>query len=908
MAGMLRLTRPGRALARTGRALLASLLLATGVVAGTAGPASADPTPAASDPAAPAAPPSALPPSAAPAAPATPPSGAPFGTPMVPSLLGEDPIAPGVFRFPQGVAVDPTNGNVFVADQYSGVVQVFNGYGQFRFRFGARALRGETGRMGVIGGISVDRSGHVWVLDSEYDRIQIFSAKDGAYLGSFGNSSTFRVSQYGTRDDSGIASGGLVVSQRTPTSSIIVWVADSGNDRLLRYVFNPQNLRPHGPPKSTIGANTPLDRPQGVGVNPAGTRVYVPDNRNHRVYVLNAQTLERIYVFGVNGKQPGQFSAPYDAAVDAARPSQLYVADNLNGRVNVFDAVTMEYTGTFGGDGRRVGKFSIVRAVASNPAFRSGGVFVADSSNNRIQRVSRSGEILAAWGIHGRGAGYFTRPRGVMYHPDGRIFVADTFDSRIVQFDPDGSYVAQFGRISSETGHAAPGGDQDELLLPSAVTVDTTGVIWVADSNNNRLVLYSSGGDVISSTRALGMRRPTGLAAAPDGSVYVASSFSNQILKLRRDGAATVVRGIRRPSAVAVQADGTVYATSMRTVINVKTGARIPSPEGRTTWDRPQGIAVARDGTIYVSELRPGTPLGSRVVRGAPIGDGSYRWETLARESSDLGGVIDPANLSLSADERTLLVADAGNNRIMRLDAPGSAPPAVQSLSVTLGGGPLRGRVYSEPRGIDCGTDCTQRIGTGRRVTMTVQTYSGSRFVGWGGSCAAAGTAPRCTIAMDRAHDVVASFEAVPPPPVKIRSLSVSPTRWHLTRKPTKTRRTLKSRQATSALLRIRLTEPAKGRLEVLQARPGRKRGRGADATCVKAGSTRVTRSRQCTRFVRLPVSRTLRLLEGLTKAEVSSRIDGRTLSPGRYRLRLVVTDEAGNTAVAETKSITLTR
>ncbi len=835
---------------------------------------------------------------------------APFGTPMAASVLGEDPIAPGVFRFPQGVAVDPTNGNVFVADQYSGVIQVFNGYGQFRFRFGARALRGEAGRLGVIGGLSVDRSGHVWVLDSEYDRIQIFSAKDGRYLGSFGDSTTFRVSQYGTRDDSGIASGGLVVSQKTPTSSIIVWVADSGNDRLLRYVFNPQNLRPHGPPKSTNDAETPLSRPQGVGVNPGGTRVYVPDNRNHRVYVLNAKTLERVRVFGINGRQPGQFSAPYDASVDAARPSQLYVADNLNGRVNVFDAVTLEYRGTFGGDGRRVGRFSIVRSVASNPAFRSGGVFVADSSNNRIQRVSRHGEILAAWGIHGRGAGYFTRPRGVMYHPDGRIFVADTFDSRVVQFDPDGTYVAQFGRVSSATGHAAPGGDQDELLLPSGVTVDHTGVIWIADSNNNRIVKYTNGGDVLESTRAGGLRRPMGLTTAPDGSVWVASSFSNRILRFA-PGARnpTVERAVRRPSAVAAQADGTIYATSLRTVINVKTGARIRNPEGSTIWDRPQGIAVARDGTLYVSELRPKTLQGSRVVRGKPLGDGSYRWEQIAGESSDVGGVIDPANLSLSPDERTLLVADAGNNRILRLDAPGSRPPVTQTLSVALGGGPLRGRVTSDPAGVDCGTDCSQRYGTGRTVTLTARPYSKSRFVGWGGACAAAGTAPQCTVPMTQAQQVAAIFEAVPPPPVKIRSLSVSPTRWHLTRKRSKTRRTLSSRQATRAKLKIRLSEEATGRLEVLEARPGRKRGRGDNATCVKVASgARVSSSRRCTRFARLPVSRKLRLLAGRTTAELLPRIGKRTLRPGRYRLRLTVTDEAGNTAVAETKSITVTR
>lgn len=830
---------------------------------------------------------------------------------MTASVLGEDPIGPGVFRFPQGVAVDPASGNVFVADQYSGVVQAFDGNGAFRFRFGARALRGEPGRLGVIGGISVDRSGHVWVLDSEFDRIQVFSAQNGQYLASFGDASQFRVSQYGTRPDSGIAAGGLVVSQQTPTSSILVWVADSGNDRVLRFAFSPQTLRPYGPPKETSKTATPLARPQGVGVNAAATRLYVPDNQNHRVYVLNAKTLERVSVFGANGKQPGQFDAPYDAAVDAARPSQLYVADNLNGRVNVFDAVTLQYVGTFGGDGRRVGRFSIVRAVASNTSDPSGGVWVADSSNNRIQRVSRTGEILAAWGIQGRGSGYFTRPRGVTFHPDGRIFVADTFDSRVAGFTADGGYFGQYGRVSGATGHAAPGGARNEMLLPADVTIGSQGEIWVADGHNNRLVRYTQAGEVLGTTSAGGIRRPTGLATGPDGSIYVSSSFSNQILRFA-PGAAnpSVVRGINRPSAVAVQqATNTVFATSLRTVVNATTGARIRNPEGSTTWDRPQGIAVTNDGTLYVSEQRPGTANGSRVLRGAPDGEAGYRWEAIALEGTNDGQVIDPANLALSPDERTLLVADAGNNRILRFDAPGTAPAPRQTLSVQLDGGSLRGRVTSEPRGIDCGTDCSQLYGASQTVELTAWDHPRNQFAGWGGACAAAGTARTCTVSMAQAQDVVASFVPLPPPPVRLTGLSVSPTQWHLTRKKTKTRRTLKSRQATVATLKIRLTQPATGNLEVLQARPGRKRGSGASAQCVKVSSkTRLSAKQRCTRFVRLPMAQKLRLIEGRTAAEVSTRFGRRTLTPGLYRLRLTVTDVAGNTAVAETKTITLTR
>lgn len=840
---------------------------------------------------------------------AAPASAAPAGTPMTASVLGEDPIGPGVFRFPQGVAVDPTNGNVFVADQYSGVVQAFDGNGNFRFRFGARALRGELGRMGVVGGISVDRSGHVWVLDSEFDRIQIFSARDGQFLTSFGDASQFRVSRYGTRPDSGIAAGGLVVSQQTPSSSILVWVADSGNDRILRFAFGPQTLRPYGPPKVTSKTTTPLARPQGVGVNAAATRLYVPDNQNHRVYVLSAKTLERVGVFGSNGRQPGQFDAPYDAAVDASRPAQLYVADNLNGRVNVFDAVTLQYVGTFGGDGRRVGRFSIVRSVASNPSDKNGGLWVADTSNNRIQRVSRTGEIVGAWGIQGRGPGYFTRPRGVTFHPDGRIFVADTFDSRVAGFTAEGGYFGQYGRVSSATGHAAPGGERNEMLLPAAVTIGPRGEIWVADGHNNRLVRYAEGGEVLGTVTSGGLRRPTGLATGPEGSVYVASSFSNQILRFASDGGTpTVVRGINRPSAVAVQLNtNTVYATSLRTVVNATTGARIRNPEGGTTWDRPQGIAVTSDGTLYVSEQRPATANGSRVLRGAPDGNGGYRWETIAIEGTGVGQVIDPANLSLSLDQRTLLVADAGNNRILRFDAPGNAPAVRQPLRVQIDGGVLRGRVTSEPRGIDCGTDCSQLLGPSQIVQLAVWEHPRSQFAGWGGACAAAGTARNCYVTMEQAKDVVAKFVPVPPPPVRLTGLSLSTTKWHLTRTKTKTRRTLKSRQATVATLKIRLTQPATGNLAVLQARPGRKRGSGASAQCVRVSSkTRLSAKQRCTRFVRLPMAQKLRLIEGRTAADVSPRFGRRTLTPGRYKLRLTVTDEAGNTAEAETKTITL--
>lgn len=95
------------------------------------------------------------------------------------SVVGEDPNGGGVFRFVQAVAVSPGGATVFAADHYSGVVQAFARNGTFRFRVGVRAARREPGRLGVVGGLAVDRSGHLYVLDSDNERVQVFSATDG---------------------------------------------------------------------------------------------------------------------------------------------------------------------------------------------------------------------------------------------------------------------------------------------------------------------------------------------------------------------------------------------------------------------------------------------------------------------------------------------------------------------------------------------------------------------------------------------------------------------------------------------------------------------------------------------------------------------------------------------------------
>src|SRR5215218_5697115 len=103
---------------------------------------------------------------------------------LAPSMIGEPPQGGAVFRFPQAVALSPGGGTVWIADEYSGVVQSFDATGTPRMTVGARATRGERGRFGVIGGLATDRSGRVYVLDAENDRVQVLSGADGRVLAS----------------------------------------------------------------------------------------------------------------------------------------------------------------------------------------------------------------------------------------------------------------------------------------------------------------------------------------------------------------------------------------------------------------------------------------------------------------------------------------------------------------------------------------------------------------------------------------------------------------------------------------------------------------------------------------------------------------------------------------------------
>src|SRR5919201_6851194 len=156
-------------------------------------------------------------------------------------ILGADPpVGHGVFRFPQGVTFTPGGQFVFVADQYSSVVQKFERAGNWQMQVGWPASDGQLGRFGVIGGVATDLDGHLYVLDSENDRVQVFRSDNGDFVAAFGSHGS-TVGRFFLGNNTG--AGGLAVFQAASGDPPLVYVADQDNHRVQRFALT-QPARP----------------------------------------------------------------------------------------------------------------------------------------------------------------------------------------------------------------------------------------------------------------------------------------------------------------------------------------------------------------------------------------------------------------------------------------------------------------------------------------------------------------------------------------------------------------------------------------------------------------------------------------------------------------------------------------
>lgn len=180
-----------------------------------------------------------------------------------------------------------------------------------------------------------------------------------------------------------------------------------------------------------------FERPSGIAVDAAGSRIYVVDtggvsSDKHRVRVFDAQTGKHLLDFGTRGTGPGQLNLPRDVTI--GKDGLLYVVDGGNFRVEVFrpDGTFVQ---TFGAVGRQGGQFSRPKEVATDP---EGNVYIVDAAFGNFQIFTSDGKLLLAIGSRSEkdGMAKYMLPSGIAVDGDGRIYMVDQFFRKVDVYRP----------------------------------------------------------------------------------------------------------------------------------------------------------------------------------------------------------------------------------------------------------------------------------------------------------------------------------------------------------------------------------------------------------------------------------------------------------------------------------------
>jgi len=337
------------------------------------------------------------------------------------------------------------------------------------------------------------------------------------------------------------ASATVTVTQSTPPSSgyTISTVAGNGTS----------GSSGDGGPASSAE----LGYPSGVAVDGAGN-LFIADTFNARIRkVTPAGAISTVAGNGTRGftgdggpATSAELRLPGGVAVDSV--GDLFIADETNNRIRKVTAAgaisTVAGNGTpgFSGDGGPATSAELFEP--GGLAVDSGGnLFIADSMNNRIRKVTPAGTIstVAGNGVEGFGGdgqpaivAELNQPNGVAIDSAGNLFIADLANNRIRKVTPAGT-------ISTVAGNGTPGFSGDggpatsaELFSPWDVAVDGAGNLFIADAFNDCIRKVTPGGTIGT--------------VAGNGT----PGFSG-------DGGLSTLAELRMPEAVAVDGAGNLF-------------------------------------------------------------------------------------------------------------------------------------------------------------------------------------------------------------------------------------------------------------------------------------------------------------------------------------------------------------
>jgi uncharacterized protein (TIGR03437 family) len=599
---------------------------------------------------------------------------------------------------PAGMALDKA-GNLYVADSLNNRVRVISPGGIIN-TFAGNGAVGSPGHFGDGGlatqanlfipeGVAVDSSGNVYIADTADNMVRKVTT-DGLITTIAGDSLA------GYAGDTFLAltsevnhPGDVALDSQTN-----VYIADTGN-ALIRRITNDGLINTFAGTASLEGyagdgkaaTLAGLIEPYAIALDGA-SNLFIAERQDARIRIVVAAN-GNIYTVVGNGSLgfSGDGAAANQAILNqptgiALDPSgNLYIADSENYRIRkaaneggsgVISTIAGNGGVSYSGDGGQA-----IKAQLNSPlgvaVDSAGNLYIADTANNVVRKVTAAGAIstLAGNGKSGFGgdgsaatSAQLNAPQGIAVDASANVYIADTGNARIRK-------VSSGGTISTYAGNGTPGyaGDGQaatsaQLNLPIGLTVDPAGNLFIADYGNNvvRKVAISSGtvstvaghgvqsygGDGQAATSAA-LNGPLAVALDKAGNLYIADSQNNRVRVVTPAGTIGTVAGTGLPGYTG---DG-----------HSATSAQIVSPSGLVV-DSSGGIYVTDSGST-VRKFTVGGPIFTIAGNGTQGYSGDGGPATSAQLNAPMGMAVDSNGV--------LYVADTANSAIRTLQAAGFA-------------------------------------------------------------------------------------------------------------------------------------------------------------------------------------------------------------------------------------------
>lgn len=459
---------------------------------------------------------------------------------------------------PRGLAVDRT-GNLFIADAGNNAIRMVTPAGIIT------TIAGTSAQLNNPVAVAVDGSGNVLIADQHNNRIRMVTA--GGVIETLAGT----VSGFGGDGGPAAASRLSGPTGVTVDSAGNVWIADTGNNRIR--VVAPDHIistaagtgtggfTGDGGPAVSAQLATPID----VSADAAGN-VFIADQGNYRIRRVDpARVIDSMAGMSDDGGRAmaAQLFFPNSIAADAA--GNVYIADTDIHRIRKItpDGTDMivagNGTGGFSGDGGSAASAQL-HYPAGVTVDSTGNLFIADTANQRIRKVTPGGIITTVAGTGGGGGGdggpavaaQIIDPGGVAVDGMGNLFIAETGASRIRKVDASGV-------IRTIAG--------DQLAFPAAVAADAGGNVYIADSVNNQIRLITRAG-IIKTIAGNGksgfagdggpategeISYPQAISLDNAGNLYIADTGNQRIRKVTPAGLISTVAGT---GAYAFSGDG----------------------------------------------------------------------------------------------------------------------------------------------------------------------------------------------------------------------------------------------------------------------------------------------------------------------------------------------------------------